>query len=137
MTAHPRAQLSAYHDDELTAKEAAGVERHLRTCTECSRELAIMRRLGGAMRSMSEDRATTDVWSGVYSRITRPVGWLLLLAGVAIWAVLALIGWLRAELTLEWAAATAAGTGLLLLAIGIGHEQYREWRETRYRDVEQ
>jgi hypothetical protein len=45
-------------------------------------------------------------------------------------------GVVQAELTWEWAAATGVGVGLVLLLIAIGYEQYREWKTTRYRDVE-
>jgi predicted anti-sigma-YlaC factor YlaD len=135
MTDHPRAQLSAYFDGELPADEAAAVERHLKVCTECARELAIMNQLGGAMR-MPIVNHNRSVWEGVHRTITRPVGWLLLLAGSALWAALVLIAWWRAELTLEWIAVTGIGSGLLLLMIGIGHQQYRDWKTTRYKDVQ-
>ncbi|CAN5683426.1 MAG: zf-HC2 domain-containing protein [Gemmatimonadetes bacterium] len=134
MMHHPRARLSAYLDGELPADEAAAVERHLKACTECARELAIMNQLGGAMRIPIANHRS--VWDGVHRKITRPVGWLLLLAGSALWAALVLIAWWRAELTMEWIAVTGIGSGLLFLTIGIAHEQYREWKSTRYKDVE-
>ena len=77
-----------------------------------------------------------SVWDEVHRKITRPVGWLLLLAGSALWAALVLVAWWRAELTVEWIAVTGIGTGLLFLIIGIGHEQYRDWKTTRYKDVQ-
>jgi anti-sigma factor RsiW len=135
MSRHPREQLSAWLDGELPPGEAAEIERHLQGCTECSRELAIMNMLGGAMRTMTQPRRRS-VWDGVHRRITRPAGWLLLLAGLAIWAGLGVIAWWRAELTLEWVAATGVAAGLILLLAGTGYEQYREWKETRYKDVQ-
>jgi hypothetical protein len=57
-------------------------------------------------------------------------------AGRGIWAALALLAWWRAELTLEWVAGTGVAAGLILLLIGMGHEQYRDWKDTRYKDVE-
>jgi anti-sigma factor RsiW len=137
MSVHPRQQLSAYLDGELPAGDAADVERHLRDCTECSRELAIMKDLGGAMRTMSNQYRDRGVWEGVHRRLTRPVGWLLILAGAAVWLWLLVSRWLREELTLEWAAATGVAVGLVLLLISLGYEQYRDWRETRYKDVHQ
>jgi len=136
MTDHPRAGLSAYLDGELPPEEAAAVEHHLERCTECSRELALMRDLGGAMRSMERQNRSRSVWEGVHSRLTQPIGWILILAGAAIWAALVVVAWVQAELTWEWAAATGVGVGLVLLLIAIGYEQYREWKTTRYRDVE-
>ncbi|HUF50209.1 MAG TPA: zf-HC2 domain-containing protein [Longimicrobiales bacterium] len=136
MVRHPRAELSAYLDGELAADEASEIERHLRDCTECSRELAIMNNLGGAMRAMQTRPPTRGIWDGVHRRITQPVGWILLLSGAAVWFALAVAAWLRAELTLAWLVATAVGVGVFLLLVAIGYEQYRDWKETRYRDVE-
>jgi anti-sigma factor RsiW len=136
MNVHPREQLSAYVDGELPPDDAAAVERHLRDCTECARELTIMRDMGGAMRTMSTRYRGRGVWNGVHRRITRPVGWLFILVGVAVWAWLAVSRWSQQELTLEWAAGTAVVVGLVLLLLSLGYEQYRDWRETRYKDVE-
>jgi anti-sigma factor RsiW len=137
MSVHPREQLSAYLDGELPAGDAADIERHLRDCTECTRELAIMKDLGGAMRTMSTQYRGRSVWDGVHRRLTRPVGWLLILTGTAIWTWLVVSRWLREELALEWAAATGVAVGLVLLLISLAYEQYRDWRETRYKDVHQ
>lgn len=136
MNGHPREELSAFLDGELEPEIAADVERHLYMCTECSRELAIMRGLGGAMRTTTSRQGNRSVWDVVHRRITRPVGWLLLLAGLAIWAGLAAVAWWRAELTLEWISATGVAAGLILLLLGIGYEQYSDWKATRYKDVE-
>jgi anti-sigma factor RsiW len=136
MNVHPREQLSAYVDGELPPDDAAAVERHLRDCTECARELTIMRDMGGAMRTMSTQYRGRGVWNGVHRRITRPVGWLFILVGVAVWAWLAVSRWSQQELTLEWAAGMAVVVGLVLLLLSLGYEQYRDWRETRYKDVE-
>ncbi|HSJ06090.1 MAG TPA: zf-HC2 domain-containing protein [Longimicrobiales bacterium] len=133
---HPRERLSAYLDGELPAGEATGIEEHLQDCTECSRELAILGRLRGAMRTMTGTAGRHTVWDDVHRRITRPAGWLFLMLGAGIWAVLALLAWWRAELTLEWVAGTGVAAGLILLLIGMGHEQYRDWKDTRYKDVE-
>jgi 4-hydroxybenzoate polyprenyltransferase len=85
---------------------------------------------------MSTQYRGRGVWNGVHRRITRPVGWLFILAGVAVWAWLAVSRWSQQELTLEWAAGTAVVVGLVLLLLSLGYEQYRDWRETRYKDVE-
>jgi anti-sigma factor RsiW len=137
MSRHLGEQLSVYLDGELDTGAAAAIERHLRDCTECSRELAIMRNLGGAMRTMSTRTPRRSAWDGVHRRLTQPAGWILLVAGLAIWAVLALIAWARAELNLEWIAGTGVAAGLILLLVSLGYEQYRDWRETRYKDVNQ
>jgi anti-sigma factor RsiW len=136
MSRHLGEQLSAYLDGELDTGAAAAVERHLLDCTECSRELAIMRDLGGAMRTMTTRTSRRSVWDSVHRRLTQPAGWILVVAGLAVWAVLALIAWARAELNLEWIAATGVAAGLILLLVSLGYEQYHDWKETRYKDVQ-
>jgi anti-sigma factor RsiW len=136
MNGHPREALHAFADGELPEDERRRVEAHLAVCTECARELSIIRNLGGAMRDMKTPRAGGSVWEGVHRRITRPLGWILLTAGALLWAVLMTVAWFRQSLTLEWAAVTAVGAGLLVLLVGIGYEQYREWKSSPYRGIE-
>jgi anti-sigma factor RsiW len=136
MNGHPREALSAYADGELPPEEARRVRAHLERCTECARELATIRTLGGAMRTMHPAPRRAGTWEAVHRRITRPVGWILLVAGVALWTVLAVVSWFRQALTLEWLAATAVGVGVAMLAAGIAYEQYREWKDSPYRDIE-
>ena len=50
------------------------------------------------------DRSTGDsVWGRVHRSVTRPVGWLLLGAGAALWSALGVVEWFRAGTpTLGW-----------------------------------
>jgi hypothetical protein len=136
MNPHPHELLGAYADAELDAAQTARVAEHLTKCTECARELALIRSMGGAMRTMVNSTERRGVWDAVHRRLSRPIGWLLILAGLAVWTTLAVLEWYRSrELTWEWMAGSAVLIGVVLLAVGIGYEQYREWKETRYRDV--
>jgi anti-sigma factor RsiW len=136
MTAHPHQALSAYADGELPEAEARRIEEHLERCTECVRELALLRSIGGAMRTMQTSRRGESLWEGVNRRIARPIGWVLLVAGAALWIALALVSWSREAITLEWLAGTALLVGVTMLAIGIAFEQYREWKDSPYKDIE-
>lgn len=137
MNRHPLEMLGPYADGELDAASMTGVAEHLTECTECSRELMLIRTMGGAMRGMVGNSDGRDVWDQVHRRLTRPVGWLLFVAGVAVWVALLIVEWFRSrELTWEWMALSAVGIGLALIAVGVLHEQYREWRDTRYKDIE-
>ena len=135
MSAHPRERLMAYADGELDRHAASEIERHLDGCTECSRELSIVNSLKGAMKEM-ESNQSRDVWGAVHRRLTTPVGWLLILGGTLFWVVLAVVRWFQAELTVEWLASTAVVTGLIMLFVAVGSEQYRNWKIERYKDVE-
>jgi anti-sigma factor RsiW len=137
MNRHPHELLGAYADGELDAGQTALVAGHLQECTECARELALIRSMGGAMRGMITAAPERDVWSGVHRRLTRPIGWLLFVAGFAVWAAMAVVEWFRhGELSWEWLSLTAIGIGLALLFTGVLFEQYRDWKNTRYRDIE-
>jgi anti-sigma factor RsiW len=136
MIDHPQESLSAYADGELAPPEAALMEAHLAQCTECMRDLARIRAMGGAMQAMREGRPERSLWEGVHARLTKPVGWILMLTGFAMWLGLALLAWFRNAFTLEWLALTALGLGLLMLAVGIGYEQYCEWKHSPYRSIE-
>lgn len=136
MNGHPLEAISAYADGELSGAERERVERHLAECTECARELALIRSMGDAMARQREGQER-DLWPGVHRRITQPIGWILVVAGVVVWAALAVTEWFRGgELSPQWLATTAVGIGLALLLVGVGHQQYREWRESPYKDVE-
>lgn len=138
MTQHPLESISAYADGELGVEEAARVESHLAECTECARELALIKSMGEAMTNgMQNARPSKGLWRSVHRRITQPVGWLLFVAGVTVWIALGVTEWFRAgELTLPWLATTAIGIGLAMLLVGIGYEQYREWRQSPYKDLD-
>lgn len=137
MSTHPVELISAYADGELPPARAAEVEAHLATCTECARELALIRTMGEAVRANMSREADRSVWERVDRRITRPVGWILVLAGTAIWIALAVVEWFRArELSWTYLAGTAVVVGAVLLAAGYAYEQYREWKDSPYRDIE-
>lgn len=77
------------------------------------------------------------LWPDVHRRLTRPVGWLLFLAGVIAFAALAVLEWYRERaLTLEWLGTTALVLGLALLLAGVAHEQYQAWKNSPYKDIE-
>ena len=136
MREHPIEAIGAYADGELPPEEARAVAAHLETCSECARELALIRAMGEAMREVRVNEKRS-VWGAVQRRIARPAGWFLVVAGAVILAALGVVEWFRTgEVTLEWLAATGIGVGLALLVLSIGWEQYVEWKGSPYRDLE-
>ena len=138
MTYHPVVSISAYADGELTAEEETQVKAHLAECTECSRELALIQSMGQAMaEGMRKTPQRRGLWDRIHRRITQPLGWVLCAGGVSVWAALLIIEWFRSgELSVRWVATTAIGIGIALLAVGIGYEQFREWRQSPYKDLD-
>lgn len=140
MTGHPTPEdLMGYLDDELDPQRRAAVEQHIDGCTECRREHVIF-------RSMKEDLTTMrfksevverSVWDAVNRRLTRPVGWVLLVAGLAVWFGYAAYTFIVSpvnvfeKLTIS---AVLIGAGLLLASVL--WERYREWRTDPYRDIQ-
>ncbi len=54
MNPHPRAQLSAYLDDALSAVERSAVAAHLDTCSDCRARLAELRATASLIRALPE-----------------------------------------------------------------------------------
>jgi anti-sigma factor RsiW len=134
---HPRDLLGAYADGELPPAQMADIARHLELCTECAREVALIKTMGGAMRTMVATTPPRGIWNSVHRRISRPLGWILVIAGVSVWAAMAVLEWFRSrELSWEWLTFSAVAIGGVLLAVSVAYEQYRGWKETRYKDVE-
>lgn len=135
-----RETLMRYLDGELPPAERERVEEHLSRCTECRREVEVFDRMKRELSELPEgavaDRSDGSVWDAVNRRIARPLGWVLLVAGVVLWGGWA--GWVF--LTSEAAVVEKLFTGsvvigLALLLASVGRERYREWRNDPYRDV--
>lgn len=53
---HPRAELSAYHDDALAPAERSAVDSHLTTCNDCRARLAELRSVASLIGALPELR---------------------------------------------------------------------------------
>ena len=53
---HPRAELSAYHDDALAPAERSAVDSHLATCDDCRARLAELRSVASLIGALPELR---------------------------------------------------------------------------------
>jgi predicted anti-sigma-YlaC factor YlaD len=77
--------LSGYVDGELAADERRRLEEHLETCAACRRELEGLKALKEdlAMLKFKEpsDAELERYWAGVYNRLERGIGWILLSLG--------------------------------------------------------
>jgi predicted anti-sigma-YlaC factor YlaD len=80
--------LTGRVDGELAAEDRARLEEHLETCADCARELEELRRLKEDL-AMLKFKEPTDVeleryWKGVYNRLERGVGWILVSVGAIV-----------------------------------------------------
>lgn len=131
-------QLMRYLDGELPAEERRRVEAAVHASTELQRELAIFRSMkeGLAGLSFQPRPRGTGLWDQVHRRVTRPVGWILLLAGCAVWAGYgAYVFYTAPGDLLEKLSTGAVVIGILLLLVSVIQEQYRDWLEDPYKDV--
>jgi len=129
--------LMRYLDGEATPEERSRIEEALTSSTELQRDVAIFgamkRDLQGMTFPLSRD---PSVWGVVNRRITRPVGWVLIVAGFAVWTVYGSYLYFSSAIDPWEKLATAAiGGGTLLLFSSVIYERYKEWLVDPYRDV--
>lgn len=135
-----RETLMRFLDGELPPEERRRVEEVVAGSTELQREVMIFRALHddlSGMRFRPEPGVRLpSVWAAVHRRLTRPIGWLLISGGLAVWLTHAIYIYLVSPAP-SWEKVTASAVviGFLLLFASVIHERYREWLTDPYRDV--
>ncbi|MCD6595660.1 zf-HC2 domain-containing protein [bacterium] len=80
--------LAGFLDDELTPQQRKAVEEHIAQCENCSFELDEMRKIRDVLHKMSvpdmPDTFWRTYWRGIYNRIERGFGWILISIGAII-----------------------------------------------------
>jgi anti-sigma factor RsiW len=75
----------AYLDGELSEADRRRFEEHLASCEQCRREVADLRNLTEDLDMMRfkepGDEELQRYWTGVYNRLERSLGWILLSVG--------------------------------------------------------
>jgi len=130
--------LMRYLDGELSPEERAQVESELSTSTELQREVAIYRALKADFQELSFHPADyrRSVWDHVNAEVTRPVGWLLVVAGVAVWMTYGVYVFATSSVNpWEKLATGAVAIGILMLFASVIWDRYREWDKDPYKDV--
>ncbi len=131
--------LMRYLDDEMPSGERQRVDAAVARSTELQRELAIYRAMKRDFQELSFAPALrgSSTWDRVNRKLTRPVGWLLLVVGVAVWSAYGAWLFLTSPGHLVAKLADAAVTiGLVLLLASAAWDRYREWLTDPYRDVQ-
>ena len=137
----PRIQpedLMRYLDGEMPADERRALEAAVERSTELRRELAIFQAMQRDFQGLSFAPVTPSrsVWGTVNRRVTRPVGWILLVSGVALWLAYAAYLFVRSQVNpWEKIAIAAIVIGFVLLLATVIADRYREWKSDPYRDV--
>jgi len=130
--------LMRYLDGEMSPEERARVESELDMSTELQREVAIYRALKADFQELSFHPAThrKSVWDQVNVRVTRPVGWILVAVGTALWMTYGVYVFATSTIDpWEKLATGAVAIGILMLFASVIWERYREWDTDPYKDV--
>ena len=127
-----------YLDGELSPEHRSRVDAALVNSTELRREVAIFRALKSDFQELSFHPGAyrTSVWDQVNTHLTRPIGWVLVIAGVVVWLTYGayLFATTPAD-PWEKLATGAIAIGILMLLASVIWERYREWSTDPYRDV--
>jgi len=126
-----------YLDGESSPDERARIDEALDDSTELQRDIALFGKIKEDLQSLSFDtRGHRSVWHGVHRRLTRPLGWALLITGFALWTGYGSYLYMVSAIDpFEKLASTGIVLGLLLLLGSVVYERYREWLTDPYRDV--
>lgn len=131
--------LMRFLDGELSPDEHARVQAAIASSTELAREATIYRAMKGRFQDITFHPGTyhRSVWDSVNQRLTRPAGWILVIAGAAIWVAYGVYVFLVSPVDHWQKLATGAVViGTLMLLASVIWERYREWLTDPYRDVQ-
>ena len=131
--------LMRYLDGELTPDERARVEAEISASTELQRDVTVFGRMKEDFRTMSfpESLNHQSIWGQVNRRLTRPVGWTLLVSGLLTFASYGIYLFLISAVDLwEKLGSAAVVIGVLMLLGSVIYDRYREWLTDTYRDVQ-
>jgi anti-sigma factor RsiW len=132
-------ELMRYLDGEVSPDERARIEKALAGSTELQRELSIYRAMQRDLADLPEavERRSSSIWQMVNRRLTRPVGWILLVGGFLLWAGYG--AWVFATSPanpVEKLAVGALAVGFLILLATTVLDRIQEWKHDPYRDIE-
>lgn len=141
-----RRLMMAVLDGEATPEEAAELERRLEGAPELRAEWERLRRVKEVTSAMKMRRPPDEVWDGywqgVYRRLERGLGWILVSVGAIIlisyglWtAVRGVLGDADLPLVVK-AGFVAALVGGVVLLVSVAREKFFVWKQDPYRDVE-
>ncbi|MEZ4417340.1 MAG: hypothetical protein R3E10_16420 [Gemmatimonadota bacterium] len=127
-----------YLDGELSPEEAVRIEGELASSTELQRDIALFQAMKADLQQLSFDPQLLDgsVWERVHRRLTRPIGWMLILLGAVVWISYGTWMYSRSSIAL-WEKMATGGVvlGIVLLFATVLYERYRHWQVDPYKDV--
>lgn len=130
-------------DGEMGDEERRAYEAHVKECEECRRELADMGRivrLTDDLRLKQPDSTFwDDYWRGIYRRLERGFGFVLLIVGLVVVAC-----WVAYEavtspnfFTVKGISIAVVLLGLFIVFLSVVRERYHESKSDPYKEVKQ
>jgi len=132
-------ELMRYLDGEVGPEERDRIEHSLGASTELQRELAVFKAMKDELQTLDLPGGEShhSVWYAVSRQLTKPLAWILVIAGSLIWAIHGIYVYLTSPHFLwEKLATSAIVIGVLILFAGVIWERYRASLSDPYRDVQ-
>ena len=129
--------LMRFLDGEVTPEERAAIEGRLEASSELRREFAIFRSMKEDFRDLSFAPQDGDsVWNRIRTRITSPVGWVLVIAGFLGWVAYGIWTFVNSPSAIVVKLTTGAVViGILVLLAQVIWDRYSEYGSDPYRNV--
>jgi hypothetical protein len=127
-----------YLDGEVGPEERKRIDGAMASDTELRRELSVYKAMKDDLQTLklAGSGRSHSVWEAVNRELTKPLAWILLIAGSLVWAAYGIYVYLTSPIfLLEKMATSAVVIGVLLLFASVIWERYREWLTDPYRDV--
>ncbi len=132
-------ELMRYLDGELPPEERLRVEAGLERSTELQRELAMYAAMKTDIQGLRFHTGgqRVSVWDQVNARLNRPIGWILLVAGLVIWMTYGTYVFATSSVSpWEKLGTGAIAIGVLMLLASVIWERLRELETDPYRNVQ-
>jgi len=137
--------MMGYLDNELDDAQRTEFEEHIKTCPQCTAELEDFKKLKQVTDSVNftepADELWDRYWSGVYNRLERGIGWIMMsVGGIALVIYLGfkgveeLIKDPNVELTLK-IMILAFLAGVAILFVSVLKERIFFFKKDRYKDI--
>ena len=130
--------LMRFMDGEMPPEEHDRVQGEITGSSELQREVAIFRAMKSDFQELSFHPGTyhKSVWDRVNARVTRPIGWVLVVVGVIVWLIYGAYVFTTTPGE-PWEKLATGGVviGILVLLASVIWERYRDWLTDPYRDV--
>lgn len=130
-------ELMRYLDGESTPEEREKIDQAIQVSTELQRDVALYHKMKADLQTLKFGTGgRRSVWHTVNRKLTRPVGWVFLVTGFALWTGYGSYLYMASAIDpIEKLATSGIVLGVLFLLGSVIYERYRELPTDPYRDV--